>query len=60
MTEQTKPKLKQHTITNKKPCEICRAQIKATKDNDLCPTCTHNINLFDHLWRVTSHERPER
>ena len=58
MTAQLKPKPKfKPAITNKKPCEMCGAQIKATKDNDLCPTCTHHINLFDHLWRVTNHER---
>ena len=53
-------KLKQHTVTNKKPCEICHAQIKATKDNNLCPDCLHHVNLFNYLWRMTDHERLER
>jgi hypothetical protein len=53
MTTKTKPK---YTITNKKPCEVCHAQIKATKDNNLCAPCTERVKLFDHLWRV-SHEQ---
>ena len=55
MTTKTK-----YTVTNKKPCEICRAQIKATKDNNLCPPCTERVELFNHLWRMTNHERLER
>lgn len=48
MTTKTKP-----TVTNKKPCETCGAQIKAVKEYNLCVPCTERVKLFDHLWRVT-------
>ena len=47
-------------VTNKKPCEMCSAQIRATKGNDFCEPCAAHINLFNYLWRVTDHERLER
>jgi len=54
-----KPKFKP-AVTNKKPCEMCGAQIRATKGNDFCEPCAAHINLFNYLWRMTDHERLER
>ena len=35
-------------VTNKKPCEMGSAQIRAIKGNDFCEPCAAHINLFNY------------
>ena len=37
-------------VTNKKPCEVCHAQIRATKGNNLCEPCATQVRLLNQLW----------
>jgi ribosomal protein S14 len=46
MTAKPKP-----AITNKKPCEVCGAQIKAVKDYNLCKPCADRVATLNNIWR---------